>query len=311
MFVLYGAQSPGNSFLHPRDMDPAGKYQGLRLVVADGAVADGKAVADVHRRRQLFLSTTRRQQQRASQGGQAEVTAKALNQNRGLSMYGRVNSPYPLWDGTRPRAAGLSPCEVTRDGVLVSCATLTEEEIARLSGRRAHSGTDRCRHGGQRPRLLRDLHVRPGAADLAHRRPRRRRASCTPTRCRSIRAEPNATDRPPSTRTLAAQGLALIEVRSVYDTDGLEADGRRHGVRSPCRRVKSVGIAKTRPADAQDRGPGRRPGAHHDLADAAYGRAPALLRGATRGRAAIEHDDGLRRRSARPTSSSSRSPVTR
>ena len=24
MFVLYGAQSPGNSFLHPRDMDPAG-----------------------------------------------------------------------------------------------------------------------------------------------------------------------------------------------------------------------------------------------------------------------------------------------
>ena len=30
MFVLYGAQSPGNSFLHPRDMDPAGKYKGAR-----------------------------------------------------------------------------------------------------------------------------------------------------------------------------------------------------------------------------------------------------------------------------------------
>ncbi len=28
LFVLYGAHSDGNSFLHPRDMDPAGKYKG-------------------------------------------------------------------------------------------------------------------------------------------------------------------------------------------------------------------------------------------------------------------------------------------
>src|SRR5258706_15442777 len=28
MFVLYGAHSEGNSFLHPRDMDPNGKYKG-------------------------------------------------------------------------------------------------------------------------------------------------------------------------------------------------------------------------------------------------------------------------------------------
>ena len=29
MFVLYGAHSQGNSFLHPRDMDPKGKYAGF------------------------------------------------------------------------------------------------------------------------------------------------------------------------------------------------------------------------------------------------------------------------------------------
>ena len=29
MFVLYGSQSPGNSFLHLREMDPAGKYKGF------------------------------------------------------------------------------------------------------------------------------------------------------------------------------------------------------------------------------------------------------------------------------------------
>ena len=28
MFVLYGAQSGGNSFLHPREMDPNGPYKG-------------------------------------------------------------------------------------------------------------------------------------------------------------------------------------------------------------------------------------------------------------------------------------------
>ena len=29
MFVLYGAHSEGNTYLHPRDMDPAGKYAGF------------------------------------------------------------------------------------------------------------------------------------------------------------------------------------------------------------------------------------------------------------------------------------------
>ena len=29
MFVFYGALSPGNSFLHPREMDPKGKYKGF------------------------------------------------------------------------------------------------------------------------------------------------------------------------------------------------------------------------------------------------------------------------------------------
>jgi hypothetical protein len=35
------------------------------------------------------------------------------------------------------------------------------------------------------------------------------------------RTEPNATDPTTSTPTLAAQNLGLLEVRSVYDTDGL------------------------------------------------------------------------------------------
>ena len=47
MFVLYGAQSPGNSFLHPRDMDPRGAYKGFLDLVADAAVGHaGGRLAD-------------------------------------------------------------------------------------------------------------------------------------------------------------------------------------------------------------------------------------------------------------------------
>ncbi len=62
MFVLYGAQSPGNSFLHPRDMDPSGAIQGFRRVIADAAVAHaGRRRADVHRCGQLLRTQHARQ----------------------------------------------------------------------------------------------------------------------------------------------------------------------------------------------------------------------------------------------------------
>ena len=66
MFVLYGAQSPGNSFLHPRDMDPAGQYAGFlssSLMSLSGTQEGGGA--DVHRRGQLLRAQHAGQQHRA------------------------------------------------------------------------------------------------------------------------------------------------------------------------------------------------------------------------------------------------------
>ena len=50
-------------------------------------------------------------------GGQGQITDKPLNQGRGLSLFGRVTTPYPLWDGTDRVLFSYRPCEVTHDGV--------------------------------------------------------------------------------------------------------------------------------------------------------------------------------------------------
>ncbi len=46
------------------------------------------------------------------------MTDKALNDGRGLSLFGRITSPYPLWDGTDRVLVAYRPCEVTRNGVV-------------------------------------------------------------------------------------------------------------------------------------------------------------------------------------------------
>ena len=45
MFVLYGSHSDGNSFLHPRDMDPSGKYAGFLTLRPDAAAAHARKAA--------------------------------------------------------------------------------------------------------------------------------------------------------------------------------------------------------------------------------------------------------------------------
>ena len=66
------------------------------------------------------------------QGGQRQVTPQELNAGRGLSRYGRITSPYPLWDGTNRVLIAYRPCAVTRNSVPVLCTTLTSEEFARV-----------------------------------------------------------------------------------------------------------------------------------------------------------------------------------
>src|SRR4029434_10247188 len=66
-------------------------------------------------------------------GGQVQWTEKEIDLGRGLSDFGRITAPFPLWDGTSRVLLAYRPCEVTRNGVVVPCVTLTAAERAMLA----------------------------------------------------------------------------------------------------------------------------------------------------------------------------------
>ena len=298
MFVLYGAQSPGNSFLHPRDMDPAGKYAGFvssSLMSLSGTQEGGSLMfidaASYSEHNTPANSTV------PAAGGQAEVTDKPLNQGRGLSMFGRITSPYPLWDGSDRVLLGFRPCEVTRDGVVIPCVNLTADEIARLEDdnmtreqRAADSVQDNVPASyaiymydpGPQTWLI----VAAPPPGFMHTDPVALQARPEPAVI-----EPAAVD-----AALAARGMALIEVRSVYDTDGLNRMGENMlaAVDLPagcCGRHRQADAARCDGHPRRDRRPG---------ADEGPGRCRLrLLAGALRPRhprrlAAVERDGRTR-----------------
>ncbi|MEP7302830.1 MAG: hypothetical protein ABI699_15050, partial [Caldimonas sp.] len=223
LFVLYGAHSPGNSFLHPRDMDPKGKYQGFLasdLMPLSGTREGGGLV---------FIDAANYSENNTpavsgvpATGGQTEATGQPLSIGGGLSQYGRITSPYPLWDGTDRVLVSYRPCEVTRAGVIVSCATLSAAEMARLDDDNrlvADSQSDELQANVPPPyavymfdpALQTYLIVAAPPPGFMYTHP----VAIQP------RTEPNATEPTNVDPTLAAQNLGLLEVRSIYDTDGL------------------------------------------------------------------------------------------
>jgi hypothetical protein len=285
MFVLYGAQSPGNSFLHPRDMDPAGPYAGFvsSSLMSLSGTQEGGSLMFIDAARYSEHNTPANSTVPAS-GGQAEVTDKTLNQGRGLSLFGRITSPYPLWDGSNRVLLGYRPCEVTRNNVVIPCVNLTADEIARLEDdnmtreqRAADSVQDNV------PASYAIYMYDPGPQTwLIVAAPPPGFMHTDPVALQA-RAEPSVIDPAAIDTTLAARGMALIEVRSVYDTDGLNRMGENMLAPVDLPAGCSVGIAKRTPLDAMDtRAQIADLVRMKDPADAAYGCSPARYVRATR-----------------------------
>ena len=273
MFVLYGAHSPGNSFLHPRDMDPNGKYAGFLssdLMPLSGTHEGGGLV---------FVDAANYSENGVpvsplvpANGGQKQATAVQLNIDKGLSLYGRISSPYPLWDGTDRVLVSYTPCEVNKrpsvpgasasappvaasgsTPTVVSCATLSAADIQRVS---------------MTERLIADVANDPIQANVPPSYsiymfdPAQQMFSVVATPppgmmnthpvALQARPEPSAPDPTPVDATLAAQNLGLIEVRSVYDTDGLGRMGDPVLAAADLSPGCTMAIAKTTPTDPAD-----------------------------------------------------------
>ena len=99
----------GNSFLHPRDMDPNGQVRRLARVRPDAAVAHARRRrADVHRRRQLLRAEhAGRRPGVPAAAASSQVTQQALNLGRGLSQL-RSRHHAVSRCGTAPTACCVS-----------------------------------------------------------------------------------------------------------------------------------------------------------------------------------------------------------
>lgn len=203
MFVFYGAHSPGNSFLHPRQM-PDNKtivsslmplsrtFEGgaLMLIKADDCSENNDCDASI------------------SGGAQSHATAQSLNFGRGISQHGRATDPYPLYDGTNRLLVSWG----------ASCAAIDIEKCPKelnLATNALEATEGRPQYGIYMLNLnTKDLDIIDiGTAGKVLRSPVALIA----------RAKPNGIDDKTLDPVLAAKnsgaGVGILNVKSVYDTD--------------------------------------------------------------------------------------------
>ena len=277
MFVLYGAQSPGNSFLHPRDMDPSGPYKGFLAsdLMSLSGTQEGGALMFIDAANYSEHNTPANKTI-AALGGQSEGTSETINQGRGLSLNGRITTPYPLWDGTNRVLLAFRPCQVTRNGLVIPCASLTSDELTRLNSERTMAEEEADSVQDNAPAAYSIYMYDPGKQTWLNVAPAPEGFMHTDPVALQARTEPNATEPTSVDTTLAAANLGLIEVRSVYDTDGLQRMGETMLAATDLASGCSAGIAMTTPIDTLDtRAQVADLVKMKDPADAAYHCAPA------------------------------------
>ena len=278
MFVLYGSHSDGNSFLHPRDMDPSGKYAGFLTsdLMPLQRTQEGGALMLIDAANYSEQNTPAKKSV-AAVGGQVQATDKAINLDRGISMYGRTTAPYPLWDGTNRVLVSYRPCEVTKNGVVVPCSTLTTEEIALLGDMDrpiAETALDPVQDNVPPPYAV-YMFDPANQSMLPVATPPAGFMYVDPVAIQA-RTEPATSTPAPLDQTLAAQNMGTLNVKSVYDTDGLGRMGAQMLVAADQTGTCTTLIPQTTPIDVNDtRATVADIARMKDPADPAYNCAPA------------------------------------
>ena len=297
LFVLYGPHSDGISFLHPRDMDPTGPHAGYLatdLMPLD-RTQEGGALMFVNALDYSDNSSPINPSVPAT-GGQVQATQQALSYDTGFSQYGRITTPYPLWDGTDRILMAYTPCEVNNAGVEVSCATLTSAQVADLSNQNrlvAQIQADPLQMNVNAsysiymfdPAKQTLLNVASPPSGFMYTHPVALMA----------RTEPSVFSPTVPDAALAQQKMGTLDVRSVYDTDSLGRMGAAVLATPDLVSGCSTAIALTPPADPSDNRPLVADLIHiKDPANPAYLCAPALFIRAVRAVAPPSDTTGMR-----------------
>ena len=192
MFVLYGAHSPGNSFLHPREM-PDGRV--LSTLMPLSGTREGGALMAIDVKN---FSEDDEPAAGASGQGQQQVTANAVNFGEGVSEFGRYSSPYPLWDGTQRALVTFTPLQRTT-------------ETNPLTG-----GMEDAEGEPKYGIFMFDFAnktLRPVV-------PQQDGLFITDAVALQARPTPNPIPDKTLNATMAGRGVGILNVKSVYDTDG-------------------------------------------------------------------------------------------
>ena len=201
MFVQYGAFSPGNSFLHPREM-PDGRV--LSSLMPLSRTREGGALVAVDIRN---FSEANQPASDVPEGtvGQEQVTLFDIDFGMGVSRFGRYTTPYPLWDGTNRALVSWTPFR-------------PEEELDPLTGELMEVEGEPL-YGV----YMFDFDVqtlRPIAL------PEEGFAYVDAVAI-AARPAPNTISDKPLDESLSEAGMGILNVKSVYDTDGLNLMGSR------------------------------------------------------------------------------------
>jgi hypothetical protein len=249
MFVVYGAHSSGNSFLHPREMDPKGAYKGQLSsdLMPLSRTHEGGALVFVDAANYSEQNTPSNSTAPGT-GGQRQATSTALSFGGGLSLNGRVTTPYPVWDGTDRVLVAYRPCEVTRNGVVIPCANLTTAEKARLGEERMAAEAEADAVQDNAPPVYSIYMFNPANQTMLPVATPPAGFMYTDPVALQARTEPASL---PLTAS-ADVGTGIINVQSVYDTDGLGRMGDPVLTAADLAPGCTTAIAKIAPTAAND-----------------------------------------------------------
>ncbi len=213
LFVQYGAFSPGNSFLHPREM-PDGRVMTSLMPLSGTNEAGAIMLLDVKNYSDACEPIPGRPQNCNGQT-KVQLTDLTVNYDDSFSPGGRFTTPYPLWDGTNRALVSFRPAPPNPTTVTDPMTGVSEldqgvpeysiymMDLSNRTLRPVHLATSGKalvdpiaiipRGLGDTPAVIGDKFLDP-----------------------TLVAESNG---------LGGTGMGVFNVRSVYDTDGLDIMG--------------------------------------------------------------------------------------